>query len=205
MAAPSLVFGRSPLKLGVRLRPLGITVVSTIVDFVANNYEWFFSGLGVFLLGGLIAGVRYMARREQSENHPQIVLHTQNIDLRARDYHENYDHALGIFISNTGNSSVHIHRALFKDRVPMLWIFRRKGDLPIYAKAFKDAERDAYELKFGDQWYDPQTDIPGEERVMTYLPLSSAVPHDKPNRKKHGQVILRYSTQERAGTHRVYV
>ncbi len=178
-----------------------------ITDLVSQHYQWFFSGLGVFLLGGLatlISRLRTSAGNAR-ENHPHLSVHTQNIDLSARDHHENYDHALGIFIANTGNSPIHISRALFKNEVRALGILRKKSELPIYPKAFKDAESDAYELKFGDQWYDPQTDIPPRKRVMTYLPLSRPAPDDSTNTRRHGQIILRYSSDEKIGTHTVNV
>lgn len=179
--------------------------MSAFADWIKLNHQWFFSGLGVFLLGGLIALIRHMSSQKKKENHPDIAVHTQNINLRARDYHESYDHAFGIFIANSGDLSIHIQRALFRDKVPFLWLFQRASKLPIYPKAFKDTEADAYELKFGDQWYDPQTRIASRDRVMTYLPLSKPASDGKMNIRKHGQVILRYSTQGRSGTHKVYV
>ncbi len=181
--------------------------MSEIVDLVSKHYQWFFSGLGVFLLSGLIALISKLRPKAGNarNNHPHLSVHTQNIDLRARDHHEHYDYALGIFIANTGNSPIHISRALFKNEVRFLGTVKRKSALPIYPRAFKDAESGAYELKFGTQWYDPQTDIPPRERVMTYLPLSRPVPDDLTNTRKHGQIILRYSSDEKIGTHAVYV
>lgn len=179
--------------------------MTTIFDWINQNHEWFFSGLGVFLFGGILALSRVVYSYKRNENFPDIAVHTQNIDLRARDYHENYDHALGIFIANSGDSIIHIQRALFRKRVPFLWFFKIGSNLPIYPKAFKDTEADAYELKFGAQYYDPQTEIAARDRVMTYLPLSRPAPDEKMNKRKHGEVILRYSTMGRAGTHKVYV
>ena len=178
-----------------------------ISELFSRHYQWFFSGLGVPLVIGLATLIWRLRLRTGSarENHPHLSVHTQNIDLSARDYHENYDHALGIFIANTGNSPIHISRALFRNEVRVLGILRKKSELPVYPKAFKDAETDAYELKFGDQWYDPQTDIPPRKRVMTYLPLSRPAPDDSTNTRRHGQIILRYSSDEKIGTHTVYV
>ena len=164
-----------------------------------ENVIGFVSSL-LSLLGGL-----RVVRARGGENCPYLSIHTQNIPLRARDSHESYDHALGIFIANTGNSPIHIQRAMFRDRVPLLGLFETRSSLPIYPAAFRDAECDAYELKFGEQWYDPQVDISPRNRVMTYLPLSRPVPDGEINRRRHGQVILRYSSEDRAGTHRVYV
>jgi hypothetical protein len=63
----------------------------------------------------------------------------------------------------------------------------------------------AYELKFGDQWYDPQTDINARGRVMTFLPLARRVADEECNVGKHGEVVLQYSSAGSAGTHRVLV
>jgi hypothetical protein len=175
-----------------------------VTDFIAKHYPWFFSGLGVFLLGGLLTFVKSLTAAKK-ENHPALSVHTQNIALRARDYHESYDHALGIFIANTGDSNIHIARALFKNKVPFLLFFKKASALPVYPRAFKDTQLDAYELKFGEQWYNPQTDIVGRGRVMTYLPLTEEVPDTQINKRKHGQVLLRYSSGDKAGTHKVYV
>ncbi len=178
--------------------------LATLIDFISKNYEWLFSGLGVFIVGGFLAGLGHTLHRK-GQNHPDIAVHAQSISLHARDYHETYDHALGIFIANTGDTPIHIRRALFKNRVAFLSLFTRRSRLPVYPRAFKDAERDAYELKFGDQWYDPQTDIPPRGRVMTYLPLSEEVANHQTNRRKHGEVVLRYSAGDASGVHRVFV
>lgn len=203
--------GRSaPCGMTLNSRPLGarqngMNEAVGVFTWVGKNYEWFFSGLGVFLLGGSIGLFRYLGSREQVANCDQLAIHTQHLAFKARDLHENYDHALGVFIVNTGDSPIHIQRALFRDRIPFLWVFHKNGQLPIYPNAFKDIEADAFEMKFGDQWYDPQTDILGRKRTMTYIPLSDRVADDSVNKRKHGQVILHYTTQGKSGIHRVYV
>ena len=174
------------------------------MNWILDNKEWLFSGIGVLVVAGLIAVLR-RSRAKGGENHPGLAVHTQNINLIARDFHEEYDHALGVFIANTGNSPIHIHRALFRNRVPFALFLRRTSKLPVYPKAFKDTEQDAFELKFGEQWYDPQTDIDPRGRVMTYLPLSREVPDADCNGGRHGEVVLRYSSDGKAGTHRVRV
>ena len=174
------------------------------MEWIAANKEWVFSGIGVFLIGAFMA---LMTRlwRPKTENHPDIAIHTQYMGIVARDSHEEYDDALAIFIENIGNSPIHIRRALFLNQLSFLPFLRKKSKLPVYAKAFKDAEQNAYELKFGDQWFDPQTDISPRDRVMTYLPLSSKIPDHECNCGQHGEVILRYSSDGVAGTHKVRV
>ncbi len=174
------------------------------MSWILDNKEWVFSGIGVFLVGGLVAFLKYLAPI-RSQNHPDLAIHTQHVEISARAFHENYDNALGVFIENTGDSPIHIHRALFQNRIPWLLVFRRTSELPVYPKAFKDAERHAYELKFGEQWYDPQTDIQARDRVMTYLPLCRRVADEECNIGKHGEVIVRYSSAGKAGTHKVHV
>jgi len=118
---------------------------------------------------------------------------------------QNFAPRKSAFIANTGDSNIHIARALFKNKVPFLLFFKKASALPVYPRAFKDTQLDAYELKFGEQWYNPQTDIVGRGRVMTYLPLTEEVPDTQINKRKHGQVLLRYSSGDKAGTHKVYV
>ena len=158
----------------------------------------------MFLIAGIITLLRHF-RASRRENHPDLAIHTQNVAIGTRTFHEEFDNSLGIFIANTGNSPIHIHRALFCNRVPYFLFLRRKSKLPVYPRAFKDTEKGAYELKFGEQWYDPQTDIAPRDRVMTFLPLSCKVPEENCNQGWHGEVILRYSSDGVAGTHRVYV
>lgn len=184
----------------VRLISLSAVVLSAVWFIVAPDYEpavTFLAGLAG-VLGTILVG-------RHTENHPHLSVHTQNIDLVARDFHEAYDHALGVFISNKGDTPIHISRALFDNRIPTVFRFRRLSKLPVYPKAFKDNECGAYELKFGDGWYDPQVDIAPRGRVMTYLPLSQEVPDTRCNHRRHGEILLRYSSDGSAGTHRVLV
>lgn len=109
--------------------------MSGMWGYISKNYQWIFSGTGVALPMGLMSVLAWWltSTHNSRENHAHLSISTQNLDLRARDYHENYDHALGIFIANTGNSPVHIWRALFKNEVVVLGMFkieRRTSNLP---------------------------------------------------------------------------
>ncbi len=174
------------------------------MNWMIKNKEWIFSGIGVFVLGGLVALFKHLTAH-RSRNHPDIAVHTQWMPISSRDFHENYDDALGIFIANTGDSPIHIRRALFRNSTPFLRVWKRASILPVYPKAFKDAGRDAYEMKFGDQWRNPQVDLAPRDRVMTYLPLAHKVPDEDCNVGRHGEVILEYSSSSKAGVHRVTV
>src|ERR1039457_2993170 len=123
------------------------------MNWLLRNKEWFFSGIGVFLLAAFCAFLKRVSSG-CSGNHPDISIHTQQVDISGRGFHESFDNALGVFIANTGDSHIYIRRALFRNRVPYLLVFRRASQIPVYLKAFKDAEFNAYELKFGQQWYD---------------------------------------------------
>ncbi len=167
-------------------------------------YTWVFSGLGVSCLLALVPSMRRRITDKRGNN-KNLTISTQNINLTARDLHECYDHALGIFISNAGNAPVHIQAALFRTHVPFLFFFRRRSPIPVYSKAFVNAEKRAYELKFGAQWYEHQVDIPPGDRVMTYLPLQKPVSDEDTNIGRLGEVLVAWSSQGTAGTHRVFV
>jgi hypothetical protein len=154
---------------------------------------------------GAKSGRDDVAPVRRAGNHPGIAVSTQNLELRARDLHESYDHVLAIFIANVGDRPLRIRRALFRNRVTVLGLIERESALPVYSRAFKDVERHAYELKFGPQWYDPQVDLQPGARVMTYLPLSRPVPDRDVNRGHLGEVILRVRAGGAEWVHRVRV
>lgn len=41
---------------------------STIIEFLVNNKEWIFSGIGVFLLGGIAAFIKGRIRSKKASN-----------------------------------------------------------------------------------------------------------------------------------------
>jgi hypothetical protein len=48
---------------------------------------------------------------------------------------ESFDDALGVFIANTGDSPIHIRRALFRNRISRFFVFRKRSLLPVYPRA----------------------------------------------------------------------
>lgn len=47
--------------------------IHDIPRILCDNKEWVFSGIGIFLLGGIVGGVKYLYKRFRKENKEQHV------------------------------------------------------------------------------------------------------------------------------------
>jgi hypothetical protein len=63
-----------------------------------------------------------------------LSINPSNISFRARDVHENYDHALGIHIHHQGGPNCYIVGAAFRP-IRSIWPFKRERSLVIYPQA----------------------------------------------------------------------
>jgi hypothetical protein len=184
----------------IRLTSLSAVGLSAVWFAVSPDYE-----PAVTFLAGLAGALGSVFVRGPSQNHPDLSVHTENAENGTRDSHETFPNAMSIVISNAGNTPIHISRARFDNHLPTLWGFRRSSNLPVHPRAFKDNGSSTYPLTFKNGRCDPQVDVPPRVKIETYLPLSERVPDENYNRRRHGEIILRYSSDGVAGIHRVVV
>lgn len=134
-----------------------------------------------------------------------LSVNVSNIELQARDVHESYDSALGIHIHHQGGPNCYIVAAAFRPR-RNVWPFTRDYSLSIYPGSFRSRRyKDAFEIKFGRQWKEPDCLLRSGDRTLTYLPLSAPCPPEAILERTCGTVILDYATSSKVGTHRVRV
>ncbi|WP_313914068.1 hypothetical protein [Tahibacter sp.] len=112
--------------------------------------------------------------------------------FRATGVGDRYDDVLWIQLRNVGKSPLFVVRAGF----------RNTDGLPIYVNARRSqALRNAYEVKFGEQWQEVSTLIPGDTQVETYVPLAGSVEDENMPQGKRGMLILDYVYDGRPGRH----
>jgi hypothetical protein len=112
--------------------------------------------------------------------------------FRARGVGDRYDDVLWIQLRNLGKSPLFVARAGF----------RNTGGLPIYVNARRSlALRNAYEVKFGEQWQDVSALVPSGTEVEAYVPLRSSVADESVPQGKRGKLILDYVYDGRPGRH----
>jgi hypothetical protein len=177
------------------------------LDSILNTLEWaarygiidIVFGLGI--VGLVLRGLRRYIPRNLDNLH----IHVQSQELHANDFHEQYDHVLGIFIANSGTTNVYIARAFFRPTYRVFLFFKRSTKLPIYSKAFKSAAHKAYEIKFGRQWYEYDVIIKPEQREFSYLPLSKSVDETIIKNRQCGTLVIEYATAGKSGIHVVRV
>ena len=177
------------------------------MSFILDKLEWAARYGFIDIAFGLgVTGIIWRGlRRFVPRNLEHLHIHVQPHELHVANDIETYDNALGIFISNAGQHNIYIARAFFRDRYRTIWPLTSRSELPIYPKAFRSAAHDAYEIKFGDGWYEFDCLIKPGHRTFTYLPLSK--PPDETTIAGHrcGTIILEYATAGRSGVHRVRV
>jgi len=179
----------------------------SLTAWLADNYQWLFSGAGVTLLlviGGLFARRRSRSKLIQEEPIERLNVHIQPASLVVHNEYEDYDAVLGIYISNASDRNVTITRASFEPQ-PTHFGIRRRTKLPIYPSAFRDRRTGRYELKFGNEWRDFGVTIPRGQRAFTYLPLSKAITSTDLQHKQNGAILLEYETPNGSRLHSVKV
>lgn len=182
---------------------IGIDFVKSLLDTLewAAKYGLIDIVFGIGITGLVVRGLRRYLPRNLDSLH----VHVQHQKVSAHNEFEDYEHSLGVFIANAGTNNVYIARAFFRPYYRKFFFLKKRSKLPIYPKAFKSAAHNAYEIKFGNQWYEYDVIIKPGGREFTYLPLSSPPDERVLSRRECGTIAIEYATAGKSGIHVVRV
>lgn len=177
------------------------------MDLMLKWLEWLAKyGIIDIIFGvGIISLVIRFLHRFFPRNLDHLHVHVQRSQISSHSQHENYDNVLGIFISNSGTMNIYIAMAFFRPYSRKAFFLKRRTKLNINPCAFKSAAHNAYEIKFGEQWYDFDVIIKPGQRAFTYLPLSEPVNQNLIDTRECGSILLEYATAGKSGRHIVRI
>jgi len=106
---------------------------------------------------------------------------------------DSYQACLWLRFRNHGSGALFIVRCVYENSY----------SLPVYINANRSQKyRRAYEVKFGEQWYEMSILIPPKAETTSYVPLSLLPPQEAFPPQRRGRLLIEYVYSGRTGRHR---
>jgi hypothetical protein len=148
--------------------------------------------LGSFLAAGAV-GVARGIGEFLPRNLDDLGIGSSFEPFHAEGPGDTYDACLWLRLQNHGSGALFIVRCVYENT----------NRLPVYINALRSQKyRNAYEVKFGEQWKDMSVIIPPKGEIASYVPLSILPPQDTLPQGTRGRLLIEYVYNGRTGRHR---